>query len=113
VSAPPDPRLAPARPQTGRTPIRATEVAFGFGVGLAVAWGPRLLLLWLFGAGGADDLMWVALLLPTVLLVAAIYWAARTRRKGLAVGMALYAATAALLLGGLALLVLVVCGGSL
>lgn len=111
MTAPPDPR--PARPRPSRAPIRWTEVALGFAVGVAVAWGPRLVLLWIFGAAGADDLMWVALLLPTVLLVAAIYWAARTRRKGLAVGMALYAATAALLLGGLALFIVAVCGGSL
>lgn len=104
----------PARPQSD---VAGRDVWRGFLVGLALSWAVRLPLLGitsLLGDGPARLVVGVAsFVVPPVALLVAILRASRHGRKSRAIGMAIYAAVGALILGPLFAtfgMVWVICG---
>jgi len=103
VSGHDDPPLEP--PRHGAS-FSAIEVWAGIGLAVVLIWGLRIPLLVfdvgggmlaLFGVPNGDDAgFFLAWGLPIVVLAGAIVLAARSGRKGLAVGMTIYAALAVL-----------------
>ena len=100
----------PVKP--GASGVRWTQIFAGFGLGIAIAWGLRLSLFALLASRieTSTEAALFAALFPTAVLVAAIFWAARTGRKAWAIGMAIYAGVGGLLVGGTAAIVYVACG---
>ncbi len=84
-----------------KTPINAKNVFAGIGLGIVLSWGLRVPLWAAFAGTRAGPGFYVAVLLPTAALIAAIVWAARTRRPGWAVGMSIYFGLGVLVFGPL------------
>ena len=110
-----EPSLAPVPDpvKPGAGGVRWTQVLAGFGLGLVGSNGLRFLLIAALGdaidRSGSLAAALAVFLLPTAILIGAILWAARTGRKGWAIGMAIYAGVGGLLVGGTALFVYVAC----
>ncbi|MCE9635008.1 MAG: hypothetical protein K8T90_04815 [Planctomycetes bacterium] len=94
----------PEPTRSGVNPVRWQQVLAGFGIAMAVMWGIRIVL-WVLVACFAGDGEYAALMpsivawfVPIPVLVGLIWWNARRGREGRAIGMAIYAGLAALVL---------------